>query len=250
MLRILLVLLAAPCLIAAQETTSASFSSDFFIDAPTEVEPGDLIHLDANGFNSPPYSWRFVNPPSDKDWKVGRDGSELFASIKKPGIYYVVLSFVDSEQEIKVPILVLHSFTVKGEIPKPGPTPDPDDPVTPEPIIPDGKYKLAKLSYDEALKISSKPKLPELVEVYRSIASQIRAGGLKGDVAIGTATRNRLQESLGNAFDTWKPWGQAISLQLNSLASSGKLISDDGYAEAYAEIATGLEILLAKEGGK
>lgn len=218
----------------------STFAQDLTIDAPESVSPGSLVVFDAIDFPAKTFQWKAVNPPTADCWKVGRDGSQLFFATPQPGTYWFVLSFTTDDPEPQIVILT-HALTVEGDVPGPNPQPQPG----PKPVIPDGKYGLAKQSYELAATIPGQPKIQELLTVYRSLSSQIRAGSIKGIPKILETTREKLMTQLGDTFDAWKPWGQAIAKTMTKAETDGLLKTEEDLATAYDEIAVGLEILSA-----
>lgn len=58
---------------------------------------------------------------------------------------------------------------------------------------------------------------------------------------LATATAEMRRELLGDAYDAWKPWTNAVASQLSQQESDGQLTTAADMARAYREIADGLE---------
>jgi hypothetical protein len=121
---------------------------DQVIEGSQEAPPDYLCVLDASLVPASATSWTLVNPPEDDNHQVLDDG-RLFFSTGIPGKYQFVFAFVvENDKADEPPEIhqVLHALTITGT---PPPVPGP----TPGPVLPDGQYKLAQMSRDEAIKL-------------------------------------------------------------------------------------------------
>jgi len=141
-----------------------------------------------------------------------------------------------------IPHSIVHELVITGTVPD-----DEHGDDNTEPVIPDGRYRLALLSRAEALKLSDRDGLTVVATIYREIASLITRGELKSrpdrfGEAITKATGQLLAARLSPAQVTlWQPWGGAVSRQINTLQQDGQIVSDGDLVTAYEEIAIGLE---------
>lgn len=115
----------------------------------------------------------------------------------------------------------------------------PTPPAPPPTPLPDGVLGLAKISRDAAKFVNRPTDAKALANAQRSIASAIRAGGLTQP----TAALNAWREANRAAVDVgyWLEWGKAVTKALAILQEAGKLPWPDTFADAFEEIATGLE---------
>ncbi|HVL13927.1 MAG TPA: hypothetical protein VM529_15265 [Gemmata sp.] len=123
-------------------------------------------------------------------------------------------------------------------IPPPKPKPDPEP--KPEPK-PDGALGLIKASREGAAKVVSAGKSAEakaLATAQRGVASAVAAGGLAKPADILKAWRDANNAAVPAA--AWKPWGEAVSVELSKLYAAGKLPDAKAWAAALEEIAEGL----------
>ena len=263
---------------------STVFAQGPKIEGPDEVSPGSLVILDATAISSSGRNWQAVNAPADS-FKIVDDAQRIVFATPTPGKYWFVFSYTsdlsleiealaDAQKnlaeslivaeidEIKtatksltemITILVntkvktesiVHQVVVTGTIPNP----NPDNPNPPKPTpLPEGKYGLATLSRDMALR--EVPEAPrtrskDVAGVHRGIAARIAAGALKGgQEPILIALREGLVSTLGDDFEAWKPWGNSVMKAMSDLSDDGKIVNDSDFATAFSEIALGLEVI-------
>ncbi len=206
------------------------------VDGPETADPGELVVLDAEAIPSTASSWLLVNPPPDDNHQVV--GPRLFFATGIPGEYRFVFAFMpDAGEGPPTIIQTMHTLTITGKPPGPGP-------IDPEPVLPDGRFKLAALSRSLALSLNDPSEAGTVAGVYRSIAAQIHAGAIKGERKIFEQVGKLLRERLGDAFEAWaEPFGRPISDKLSELFKAGELKTDEDHAAAFGEIALGLESL-------
>ncbi len=269
-----------PFLVTLLLLVAAAVGQELELDAPSEVTPGTLVVLDSEAIPSSGRNWKAVNAPEDS-YIVVDEGRRLVFSTARPGRYWFVFTFTEdiSEQiselstaqdglsaasetaeveaaklalatitkrivELKIqPQSIVHELVVQGDVP----LPDPDVPTPPTPRpLPDGKYKLAKLSRDLAMReltAESRQRAADVAGAHRAVSAQIAAGALKGQESILRALSTKLRDTLGEDFDVWKKWGQATMQAMSELSEKGELKTDDDFAVAFAELALGLEVL-------
>jgi hypothetical protein len=126
---------------------------------------------------------------------------------------------------------------------RPTPTPDPVKP-TPgpvAPVLPDGKYKLAKYMHDLCVNMPA-VQCRKLADALNGVAKTAREGGYqtKGQViaAIGQADRT----ALGTDLEAWKPLLDHLAATTNTMKSVIVTPQDAGIM--CEELATGLYALV------
>ena len=169
-------------------------------------------------------------------------------SAAKQGRYFVVFaSHADNT--------ILHSTPVivggDGPSPSPGPGPRPDPsppgpgpapPAPPSPPAP-GKYNLAPFVFEQTMKLtpSARQKAPAVAGVFRGVAAAINAGTLRTGNQIADETRKGVTQAYGTEAAAWKPVDTSVQQALAKLAAEKRIRSAAELAEAYDEIALGLE---------
>ena len=270
---------------------SPAMSQPEMLIGPTEAEPGKLVVLDASDIPSSGRTWQAISCPPDS-FEVADDGHRLFFATSKPGRYWFVFSYTDdvnhliqetralqsevsktlaekepvieelraAQKELDVvvtslleakvsPHSIVHELVITGTVPDDGRiTPDPD------PVIPDGRYRLAMLSRAEALKLPDKEGIDSVAFCYRTIAERITRGELKSQPArfgeaVILATGKLLAETLTSSqTKAWRPWGGQVSSEVTRLQSMGEISTDADLVTAYIEIATGLDSIDREQG--
>ena len=132
-------------------------------------------------------------------------------------------------------------------------TPDPVTPPAPDPApnLADGKFKLAKSTYDLAMKKvaagADRAKAAKaLADSFRGIASSVKAGAIKDPKDILSKTAAKNQSSLADAKigkDVWTPFFTDFLDVIYGMYEVGAISTADDFADAWNEIATGLEAI-------
>lgn len=122
-----------------QQPKVAAFSIPI-IDAPDQVEPGDLVILDASrSTNAEQYSWVLAN--SNKTFLPVENGRKVVFSAGKAGDYTFILATAGRDDAGGIVLGLLKKTVTVGSPeppdPKP-PTPDPEPPKPPKPPQPPG----------------------------------------------------------------------------------------------------------------
>lgn len=162
---------------------------------------------------------------------------------------YTLLAYTAINNVPSQPALMQVVIGKPAPPPGPEPKPDPDDPNPPPPPgpLPDGKFKFAKLAYDQATKIpaASRAKAGPLAENYQSMADSFRAAiaaGAAPSIQEGLSSlKERNRVTLGSDITAWGNWGVAWAEKANSHNADGSLKTAADYAEAWAETAAGLK---------
>jgi hypothetical protein len=241
------------------------------INAPESVDPGEVIIVSVTQIQNPPqflyaatYRWKVLEngkiKTNIKEWPDGT--SVLFgAGVIRPGersrVFTIILSiaylYVAKEKEDitgigQRSVLLTTTITVNGS-PSPGPgPPSPGPNPGPTPVIPDGKYGLARIVYQLAMDtVPPGPRAkgaPVLYNSFNGIAASVAAGTLTDPRSLLTQTKTANQTALANAgvsAGDWDNFFVALQRVIFPLHSSGKLNTVQDFAEAWREIAAGLE---------
>lgn len=130
-----------------------------------------------------------------------------------------------------------------GPLPPPGPPGPP--PPNPDPLP--GRFGLAASvrKWAAELQIASREDLragaSALAGSFRSVAARIAAGALPETANLLAETRRSNNQALGDRQAAWKPWGARLAERLDALHREGRLRTPADYAEAWLEVAAGLE---------
>jgi hypothetical protein len=239
------------------------------IIVPDNVEAGDVVTAKVGPISKVPqylvaatYRWKVLQGHKEKknvqEWPDG--SSIIFGAGNKEGVQYTILlsaSYLylvkekspDGKTEKVTTVAqraqVLIAHVLVGKAPEPDPDPNPNPPVPPS--FPDGKYGLAKKSYDAAMASvpsgARKAGVP-LANSFKGIASSIKAGVLKDASSILKQTQTSNQSALSSVQVSNKDWDtffNQLQKELYPLYTSNKLVTPDHYADAWNEVAAGLE---------
>lgn len=229
--------------IATSDLRSALRFRQLELDGPEQAEPGRLVVLDSSAIPATARAWHLLNPPADDNHQLVDNGERFLFATRHPGRYWIVFAFSTEESPgvVIVPrLLVIGDGGDGGDDDRPAP---PKPPKPPE--IPDGRFKLGRLAWDQAQKLptSVRKQAGEVAAIHQAVASRIAAGGLKDIDAALEHLATRLASGLGDGFDPWKPWGRAVMGRVTELYKSGELKSLGDLADALEEMATGLELV-------
>ena len=247
------------CLTLAFALTAAwtsALTAQVGISGPTEqVTMGQPVELVAQTGEWQLFQW--LTEVDKKQYRLYEEGKTLAFWPPSPGRYHFGLAVSrinktdDQEPSIEGETFSFY-VVVEGSKPEPGPRPGPGPgpkpKPEPEPKVPDTPLGLAKLCYETATK-----EVPSVgndawktAGVYRGLGSQIKAGsGPSGQAGIIKEAISRLKDSLGSKrYADWTPWlNNHLAPELGKLEVAGKLKTDSQIADAFLEIATGLEVI-------
>jgi hypothetical protein len=127
--------------------------------------------------------------------------------------------------------------------PSPGPSPSPEPNPSPPRPVPDGRFGLAAKAAEWAKEVPqpARGKAAALAGSFRAVAAAIAAGTITSAEAIIQRTRESNVAALAEQRAAWSGWLETLRQELNGLAKSGRLKSLEDHAEAWRELATGLE---------
>lgn len=223
------------------------------IDGPTKAKVGELVVLTAKADGAQKYIWAL--PGNDSSFYQADGGARCIFATPTPGKYMFVLA-VAKAGDTGVAELTLATHTVvigynpQPPLPDPLPPkpPTPPDPTPPEPPkptpppdLPAGKYGLAKISYDAAMKLpaSVRTRAPQLAEAQDGAAAA--AAALSGPNEILNAWREANNAVVDK--NDWANWGQTCSDVLKQLYSTQKLKTPSDFKTAFTEIGLGLKAI-------
>lgn len=215
------------------------------IDGPDgPVPPGTMVVLSAQGSTADALSWQCCN--SGLQLLVVERGTICAFATAKSGVYTIILAAAKTGEDGKAELATARKEVIIGspgpdpdpDPPGPGPDPDPDPP-EPEPL-PDGKYLLAKDASGWAKGVGDAPGSLRLAGAFEAIAAQVAAGTVRTLPDFQRASQQRNREALGNDKDKWVPFFESLQSRLQTLNSSGVMVSLEDHATAWEEIALGL----------
>lgn len=216
------------------------------ITAPAKASAGDLVVLDGSESAAEDFAWVLAN--ADKSFLPVEGGKKCVFASGEPGLYLFVLA-VSSQGKVSTALHRLEITERGGPSPSPGPNPGPTP--GPGPDLPSGRFGLARFAFDAAMRevaVDAKSRRDQgikLAESLRSIAASIAAGALTDAEAILEQTRAANNAALGVDAAGWSGWARSTAEKLETLDAESRLPTPADYAEAWRELATGLEALRA-----
>jgi hypothetical protein len=224
----------------------------------TAVTPGRQVRLSIKPIEklenlvSVAYTW-VITPSVKDDMDIWPDHTRVSFGSGLTGRTFhvtVVASYVfktgekitqlQTETEAEVPISEpppLPRPPVPGPDPTPGPTPTPG-PVAP--VLPDGRFKLAKYIYD-LCKNMPPAQCRRLADALSGVAKTAREGGYQTKAQVIAAIRQADITALGSDLEPWKPLLDHLAATTNTMKSVIVTAQDAGVM--CEELATGLYAL-------
>lgn len=138
-----------------------------------------------------------------------------------------------------------------GPGPNPGPDPNPGpNPLVPDPVFPDGSFKLASKSFslakDKVEVAKRQTAAAELSKAFSTQAAKIAAGqeldaaGIKKVLEDSTDANREALKKIGVDKSVWDNFFVSLQEEIFSLYQSGKLKTKNDFATAWREISQGL----------
>lgn len=219
-------------------------AADLKIDGPAKVEPYKVVKLKASGVDAKAGAlWR-IEPRQYVDRAESPKNTLQF--VAPPGRYVVELVTLKLSEDGETLVdTTSHEVTIGDGVnpTPPGPTPPGPNPPGPTPPQPDGDLGLIKVSRDGAAKVNTPNKpndVKKLAASNRSLAAAIAAGAIGQPSAMLAEWRAGNKNAVTNPAD-WTPWGNAVTQALEAAYKAGKLPTKQTWANAFSEIASGLE---------
>lgn len=238
------------------------------VGADKTVPLGELVELNVSAVVTKPehylssaYRWKVYDPVNDpftgtvrlveKKYKEMPGGSSVYFASGVEAKRLVVICFVthlyavkegDAVKEIATRTSILTAELVIGN-------PAPPTPPTPDPALPEGRFGLAKFTCD-AVTAKVKPDAVRaraakaLANSFRSVASAAAAGTISSPEDMLRKTRSVNDDALtavNGTVESWSGFTVALQDRLYDLYTSGKIKTVPDYADAWKEIATGLD---------
>lgn len=237
------------------------------VGAEKPVPLGELVDLALS-----PMENRSPNLASvSVDWKVFEGNTPKRVRQQGDGIFFgagvqskkmlviaaVSYLYIDKEGD-KIKDAQVRSQLLTAELqigqsePNPGPNPQPTPPgpgpaPNPTPTLPDGRFGLAKITYQHFVGKVKEPRAKAanaLAESFESIASAVAAGAYKTGDQILEATKQANNAALASANVDPNPleeFGSELQKSLYQMYKSKKISNAEDYADAWREIAIGLK---------
>lgn len=226
-----------------------AFGQSVKLPAEIKGEPGEFIAVKADTLDKQ-VKWRAVDRGLNLiPVELLKDSKTCIASALRPGRYRLIAWSAKAD----VPSDLAECIVIIGEVPPdPGPGPKPPDPPVPVPPDDDGRLGLVKASRVglAAVTLVNKAATAKAVAASnRTLASKIAAGGVTEPATILAEWRATNRAAVGDQpapapapnSVVWQPWGNVVSEALATLHKSGKLLTKSDWADAFNEIAKGLE---------
>lgn len=166
------------------------------------------------------------------------------------GSYDVILFAAVLGTGNKFTLYTVHHTVTVGTTPGPNPpTPIPPTPIPPTPpspvvpVLPDGKYGLAKAVYGWAMAVdpTARPLAKGMAANFSTIAAQIAAGTIKTPNDAATATKALNTATLGSFQPLWSTVSKNLETQMNAIGKAGQFATMTDLQTAWQEIAAGLQ---------
>lgn len=226
------------------------------LGADKPIPAGELVMLELSPIESPPadwkgqqVEWKVFDGENERRIAVDRDGRVFFGAGVQSKKFLVVAAvthlYGDGEKISRTQTVILYAVvTVEGLGPTP---PDPPNPPQP-PNFPDGKYKLAKWTYETVQQKVAPEKRREgaraLASALNKVVQAITIGRLIKPREILQETAASVSESLSRDLaSSWKEFGDVLADKLYSLYQDGSLKNAEDFKTAWEEIILGLDAI-------
>lgn len=252
------------CVLALMLSVGVAFGQDRVIPeqkivgAEKAVPLGEIVFLSLSKVDNPPtgyvkfhVAWKVMDGGKERPFRMMPDGSIFFGSgvSKRMVTVYACVSYLYEERkdnqlvsaDVRSNLIVTQVQIGDGTIPPP---PNPDNP---DPVFPDGKYKLASSVYKiakEKVAAEDRPAASELSKSFRRKAQDIKDGkhSKVEDILSETTKSNReALDRAGVARAKWDTFFSTLQEDIYKLYQDKKLVAPADYVTAWNEIADGLE---------
>lgn len=213
------------------------------------VQKPGLVRLNTN-IVAEDYLWFVYYPPQTDFVKTNNGKTCVFAACQTGVTYSVALTAINYTDKSSIQKIFFVEISGNGPNPPP-PDPDPDPPNPPdpppgpvEPVFPDGTYKLAKFTYDNAPKGGNNITLANnLANNFQTVSSSIAAGVITSINNANSDLKTRNQATFaqhGSTPPEWAAFFTKFSEKMNSLFAANQLITVQDLRTAFQEIEQGL----------
>lgn len=216
------------------------------VEGPNRALPGDLVVLDASRSQAAGFAW--VLADSDKTFLAVDDGRRVVFATARPGRYTFVLVAATAEAS-GAPRVALARHVVEIGAPPPGPGPAPDPPAP----LPPGRFGLAEEARRWAGAVSLPPadrlRTARLVAGnFETVSTAIAAGAVKNvDAALAQLVAANQSALAASEYAAWKnDWNPSFRAAMQKLDEAGRLATLTDVADAFREIAAGLNAVAAQ----
>jgi hypothetical protein len=222
------------------------------------VPLGEIVFLSLSKVENPPagyvkfhVAWKVMDGGKEKPFRTMPDGSIFFGTgvTKRMVTVYACVSYLYEERkdnqlvsaDVRSSLIVTQLQIGDGTIPPP---PNPDNP---DPVFPDGKYKLSASVYKiakEKVAPEDRPAATELAKSFRRKSQDIKDGKHTKveDILSETTKSNRdALDKAGVARVKWDAFFSTMQEDIYKLYQDKKLVAPADYVIAWNEIAAGLE---------
>lgn len=228
------------------------------VGAEESIPLGELVTLSVTKPKAVPnltatsYLWRVYDGYTEKKFAVDSEGNVFFGSGLRPKKLLALLSVThvyvlkDGEKEPRVAtknILLSAIVNIGGGDPVP---PPPDNPPQPLPDLPPGKNGLSRFVYDESKSVPADKRVKgakALAGSFTSMASAIVAGAVVTPQDILKQTKAANDSALGSDAADWEKFSESLQEKLWALYKDKKLATANDFADAWKEIAVGLNAI-------
>jgi hypothetical protein len=252
------------CVLALMLSVGVAFGQDRvvpeqkIVGAEKAVPLGEIVFLSLSKVETPPagyvkfhVAWKVMDGGKEKPFRTMPDGSIFFGSgvSKRMITVYACVSYLYEERkdnqlvsaDVRSALITTQVQIGDGVIPPP---PNPDNP---DPVFPDGKYKLSASVYKvakEKVAAEDRPAASALAKSFRAKAQDIKDGKHTKieDILSETTKSNRdALDKAGVARAKWDVFFSTLQEDIYKLYQDKKLVTPADFTTAWIEIADGLD---------
>jgi hypothetical protein len=225
------------------------------VGAEKPVPLGEIVFLSVSRIDTPPVgyvksnvAWKVMDGGKEKAVRTMPDGSIFFGTgvTKRIVTVYACISYLYEDKkenqivdaDVRSALIVQQVQIGEGVIP---PAPNPDNP---DPVFPDGKFKLASVVYKiakDSVLAEDRVVAADLAKSFRKKAADIKNGKEAKIEAILTDTTKSNREALGASAVKWDGFFTSLQESIYKLYTDKKLVTMSDFETAWNEIADGLE---------
>ena len=234
------------------------------VGAESPVPLGELVDLSLSAIEPKPanliqqsVAWQVFEGGVPKRVRSTGEGVFFGAGVQpKKMLVVAAVSYLFASKEgdrindVQVKIVLLTADLQIGRPePLPGPGPRPVPPPDSTPTLPEGRFGLAKISFDLAMSKVAENRASGasiLGSSFESLASAVAAGAYKTVESILKATNEANNSALTQAnlkITDWDAFGNDLQKLLYDLHKNKKLVTTEDYSDAWKEIALGLRAI-------